>query len=43
VERSEIGIDWPISEPFLSAKDRDAQPLSAWLKRPEAARFTYPG
>jgi dTDP-4-dehydrorhamnose 3,5-epimerase len=39
----EIGIDWPISDPVLSAKDRDAQPLSAWLARPEAARFPYPG
>jgi dTDP-4-dehydrorhamnose 3,5-epimerase len=39
----EIGIDWPISDPVLSAKDRDAQTLSAWLKRPEAAHFTYAG
>ncbi len=38
----EIGIDWPISDPALSAKDRDAQTLSAWLARPESARFSFP-
>jgi dTDP-4-dehydrorhamnose 3,5-epimerase len=39
----EIGIDWPIAAPTLSAKDRDAQSFRDWLARPEAARFEYPG
>ncbi|MBM4268992.1 MAG: dTDP-4-dehydrorhamnose 3,5-epimerase [Deltaproteobacteria bacterium] len=29
----EIGIEWPIREPVLSAKDRDGLPLSAWMDR----------
>jgi dTDP-4-dehydrorhamnose 3,5-epimerase len=37
----QIGIDWPISQPILSAKDASAQSLAAWLARPEAANFTY--
>jgi dTDP-4-dehydrorhamnose 3,5-epimerase len=36
-----IGIDWPVSDPSLSAKDAKAQPLAAWLARPEAAHFSY--
>jgi dTDP-4-dehydrorhamnose 3,5-epimerase len=36
-----IGIDWPVSEPILSAKDASAQSFSEWLIRPEAANFTY--
>jgi dTDP-4-dehydrorhamnose 3,5-epimerase len=34
-----IAIDWPIKEPILSAKDRDAPTLAQWLARPEAAAF----
>ena len=37
----QIGIDWPTSQPILSAKDASAQRLAAWLARPEAANFTY--
>ena len=37
----QIGIDWPISSPILSAKDASAQSLAEWLARPEAANFTY--
>jgi dTDP-4-dehydrorhamnose 3,5-epimerase len=37
----QIGIDWPTSQPILSAKDASAQSLAAWLARPEAANFTY--
>jgi dTDP-4-dehydrorhamnose 3,5-epimerase len=39
----EIGIDWPVREPILSAKDADAQKLATWLERPEADRFRYGG
>jgi dTDP-4-dehydrorhamnose 3,5-epimerase len=35
----EIGIEWPVTEPILSAKDAQAQTLSAWLKRPESDNF----
>lgn len=37
----QIGIDWPVSEPILSDKDRVAQPLSGWLQRPESDNFKY--
>lgn len=37
----DVGIDWPVSEPILSARDRDAQSLAEWLARPEAERFRY--
>jgi dTDP-4-dehydrorhamnose 3,5-epimerase len=37
----EIGIEWPLAgQPILSDKDRHAQPLCEWLKRPEAAAFS---
>jgi dTDP-4-dehydrorhamnose 3,5-epimerase len=36
-----IGIDWPVTEPILSAKDESAQSLSEWLARPEAANFRF--
>lgn len=36
----DIGIDWPVREPLLSDKDRQAQSFAGWLARPEAARFT---
>lgn len=35
----EIGIDWPIADPILSAKDQNAQSLAEWLRRPESAAF----
>ena len=34
-----IGLRWPIADPILSPKDREAQSLDEWLRRPEAARF----
>ena len=37
----DIGIDWPIKEPTLSAKDAVAQSLADWLARPEAQHFRY--
>jgi len=37
----EIGIEWPVAEPILSDKDRDAPPLSAWMDR--LPRYEAPG
>lgn len=34
-----IGIDWPVTEPILSDKDRTAQTLAQWLERPESNYF----
>jgi len=34
-----IGIEWPVSEPSLSDKDRQAQTLERWLTRPESGHF----
>jgi dTDP-4-dehydrorhamnose 3,5-epimerase len=36
-----IGIEWPVANPILSAKDQSAQFLGEWLARPESANFTY--
>ena len=36
-----IGIEWPLKAPILSAKDKKAQTLEMWLKRPESRFFTY--
>jgi len=36
-----IGIEWPVREPILSAKDEAAQTLAEWLARPESATFAY--
>ena len=37
----EIGIDWPIKDPELSEKDRDAQSLAEWLASPNSEHFKY--
>jgi dTDP-4-dehydrorhamnose 3,5-epimerase len=34
-----IGIEWPVAEPALSAKDVEAQTLAEWLARPESDTF----
>jgi dTDP-4-dehydrorhamnose 3,5-epimerase len=34
-----IGIEWPVSEPSLSDKDRQAQTLERWLTRPDSGHF----
>jgi dTDP-4-dehydrorhamnose 3,5-epimerase len=36
-----IGIQWPVSDPKLSAKDANAQSLEQWLASPESDRFHY--
>ena len=35
----ELGIIWPISDPIVSEKDKNAQTLAAWLARPESDFF----
>lgn len=36
-----VGIDWRLSQPILSDKDRDAQTLAQWLSRSESRHFRY--
>lgn len=36
-----LGIEWPVTDPVLSARDREAQTLAEWLERPEADLFSY--
>lgn len=38
---SAIGVEWPVREPILSDKDRNAQTLAQWLARPESENFAY--
>ncbi len=37
----DIGIEWPIKDPLLSAKDRRAQTLAEWLAHQESENFCY--
>lgn len=36
---ADIGIEWPIENPILSAKDARAQSLAEWLAKPESMCF----
>jgi len=36
----DIGIRWPVDQPIVSAKDRTAQMLGEWLRRPESKSFS---
>jgi len=36
-----IGIDWPVRNPILSAKDATAQTLEQWLASPASEHFRY--
>jgi dTDP-4-dehydrorhamnose 3,5-epimerase len=36
----EVGIKWPIANPVLSDRDRNAPTLREWLARPEAKTFS---
>jgi len=36
-----LGIAWPVRDPILSDKDRKAQTLADWLRRPESTFFQY--
>lgn len=35
----EVGIQWPVADPILTEKDRNAQTLTQWLARPESDLF----
>jgi len=35
----EIGIEWPVENPILSEKDKNAQTLAQWLEREESNNF----
>ncbi len=37
----EIGVEWPVRRPSLSAKDQEAQTLEQWLAKPESDHFRY--
>jgi dTDP-4-dehydrorhamnose 3,5-epimerase len=36
-----IGVEWPVSTPVLSQKDRSARTLAEWLATPESDHFKY--
>ncbi len=36
-----IGIQWPVQDPSLSAKDEIAQTLEQWLSKPESDNFKF--
>ena len=36
-----IGIEWPLKDPVLSAKDTQAQTLAQWLETPDSNHFTF--
>lgn len=37
----DIGINWPVTDPVLSGKDKVAQTLKQWFEQPEAEYFIY--
>ncbi|HDP94751.1 MAG TPA: dTDP-4-dehydrorhamnose 3,5-epimerase [Candidatus Aminicenantes bacterium] len=37
-----IGVEWPVKDPIISEKDRNAQTLEQWLQSPESGYFQYP-
>lgn len=37
----EIGIEWPVKDPILSEKDKNAQTLAQWLKSENSRYFKY--
>lgn len=37
----ELGIKWPISDPLLSEKDKNAQTLAKWLARSESEYYKF--
>lgn len=36
-----IGIEWPVKNPLLSPKDKNAQTLEEWLNKPESDNFKF--
>ena len=37
----DVGIEWPVKDPILSRKDREAVTLAKWLERDESSVFSY--
>jgi len=37
----ELGIQWPVQDPVVSAKDAKAQSFAQWLAHPESNHFQY--
>jgi dTDP-4-dehydrorhamnose 3,5-epimerase len=37
----QIGVEWPVEQPTLSQKDREAQTLEQWLGKPESSHFQF--
>lgn len=37
----QIGISWPVRDPVISEKDRNAQTLAQWLASPESDKLRY--
>ncbi len=37
----DIGVDWPVTDPIISERDRNAQTLAAWLNKRESDTFRY--
>lgn len=38
---AQIGVEWPVSEPLLSEKDRKAETLEQWLAKSESDHFRF--
>lgn len=38
----DVGIEWPVSDPTLSPKDRHARTLAEWLASPQSEHLTAP-
>lgn len=36
-----VGVEWPVKDPILSAKDANAQTLEQWLASPLSDQFRY--
>jgi dTDP-4-dehydrorhamnose 3,5-epimerase len=39
----DIGVEWPIDDPIVSDKDKNAQTLAEWLRTPESDHFRFGG
>jgi dTDP-4-dehydrorhamnose 3,5-epimerase len=37
----EIGVEWPVRDPIVSDKDKNAQTLAQWLSSPNSRHFVY--
>ncbi len=39
----EIGVEWPVGDPIVSDRDKNAQTLAKWLETTESDHFRYGG